>query len=263
MIRVESLMQQMHILTFSIEPGQVKGVFGRDLAETKDILLKIAGIHQNKKTCFYNDVDVYDNPSYFKERVYLDCTQEYIQTLKVETIAKTIKQRFNKEIDIEKMKQYIKNFGIRGECEITHRYTFTKNSQTLLNVALALSMEQHLLLFNPTKNIKRSKDILTIGEELKKREKTTILGLNCLGHFAGFLDEIILLGDRTTIYVNPKNNKFSVVDANELFEQTYIFKSKDQTRMIIPLLSKEHVKICQRHKIKHITIEPYDIENYW
>lgn len=262
MIQVRHLQLNGYDIELDIDPTMKLGIYAQNPKQVKALLLMLAGMNTNNKKCLYQGKDLYDQESYFKTRIYMDCSFEYVQTLNETHIVQYIQNHFSKTIQLERLKGYFKQFVIRGECEITHRYQFSACGKTLLNMAIALSSDQHLILMNPTKSIRRSQDIEQIAYDIKTRQTAVILGLNCLSDFKNALSHILLLTDLGAKLCYPSMDKLMVMDAYEPFKTKALFTSFDQKRFITKPLSKEDIKLCEKQKIKTILIDVYDLEHY-
>jgi hypothetical protein len=262
MIRIKDLVLKDYIININVGSKQLFGIYGRDKVLIKDLLLIIAGINKNSDNCTYDEENVYDNERYFRNRIYLDCHKEYFQTIKATEIASGIKTKYHKIIDVERLQKHLKTLDVRGECEITYRYVLTKCGNTLLNMSLLLASDNHLIINNPTINVKRPSDIDYLTNELIKKDKIIILGVNSLKDLTNRLSSVLILTDfKEALLVNPQKDIFHVVDNNNLnFDKLFI--SNDNTKLIVKELTKEQLKICDKEKIKYSKINIYEIEKH-
>lgn len=265
MLRIENVIIDDFLLDFEIFEDQRLGIFSKDPQLTEKLLLILAGIMRTKGKVLYQNHQVYDNEKYFKSRIYLDCKANYLKTLNIDTIGQAFKNKYQKTINIEKLKKHIDVLKIRGECEITSSltYQFTPTGNTLINLSLAFSLNDHLLINNPTINITRTSDLSYIMDQFKKRKGFVILGINSLLHLKDYCDRLIIFSDFKTVQIiNPREEKLLLIDNCDIIEDYKLFNISGK-RMITRNLPQETTKRLQKQKIKIERINVYEIEKYF
>lgn len=240
--------------------NKLYGLFSLDKSVINNLLLILAGINNTKGKVFYNNEPIYDNEKYFKSRIYLDCKQEYFQTIKPLNIAKGILRKFNKLIDVEKLTKHLKTLDVRGECEITSVYHLTPCGNTLVNLSVLLSCSQDLLINNPTINIKTDNDIKYLVNEICQLNTLRILGLNNLSHFKNKLDCLYLFTPSyQVVKIIPQADVLYLVDKNNAFLSLF---DANNNKMIVKGLTNDELKYCDRNKISYHKINIYELEKY-
>ncbi|HHU55973.1 MAG TPA: hypothetical protein GXZ48_04720 [Acholeplasmataceae bacterium] len=263
MIVLENVLLKNYKINLELDSNRV-GIFSRDSYLTEELLLILAGIIKPKGKCMFNGEEVYDNDKYFKSRIYIDCKESYLKTLNVNTIASSIKNKFQKNINEIKLKKHIDTLKIRGECEISFafEYDFTPTGNTLINLSLALSLDDALIINNPTINLLRLSDINYIYSQFQKREGLLIFGLNSLIDMKHFFDRIICFTDYKEVRViNPLVDSLLLIDRCDIIDDYKLFNTKDG-RIITLNLPLETSKRLQKQKIRIERISIYEIENY-
>ena len=143
--------------------------------------------------------------------------------------------------------------GIKGETEITPalEYIFTPVGRTLINMALGLSIDNHLIINNPTINLKKQKDIDYIKLALNSHKGFTILGLDNFYNMQDIVNRIVIMTDFKTVHIiNPMNvNYYLIEDCLDVFEYR-LFKAYGN-RVITGDIPKDVLKKCSRNRIKY------------
>ncbi len=259
MIKISDLKINSYEINIDILDQQKVGFFAKDKKLINSLLLMIAGITKTKNNITINDQNVYDNYSYFRNRIYMDCSKNYFQTIKAEDIESGIRYKYHKNIDITKLKTHFTKLRIRGECEINRGYIITKCGSNLINLSVLISSNDDLIINDPTININRESDINYFQTELSKYRHMIVMGLDSLKKIAVVLDKLYLLTDNFEVLdVNIKNDIFYALEKTELVNHIYDFDKYIITKQ----LSKDELKLCDKNKIKYKKITVLDIEKY-
>lgn len=263
MITIENLQINNYNLNLHINDHERIGVFSVDKNITNELLLILAGIMRSKGKCLYNDDSLYDNDKYFKNRIYLDCRHEYLNTLDVQSIYQAVRNKFQKNINLNLFKRHIDALKIRGECDITFSlsYKFTPTGNTLINLCLAFSLSDNLIINNPTINISRLSDLEYLRNQFDKRNGFVILGVNSLLHMKNYFDRIILFTDYDRVEVINSNDNIYVIDYCDIIDDYKLYKASGQ-RIIIKEIPQETLKRFAKQKIKVERINVYELEKY-
>lgn len=255
-----------YTLEFNIKENEAVGIYSRDSKLVEKVLLLISGINYSKDI-FYDGHLVFDNPKYFKNRIYMDFSRSYLATLNLKTIENMIKETFNRRFDREKFTQINKDLDIRGEAEITTYYKFTPAGQTLANLALLSSLNYDIAIVNnPLSEIKKPKQKEYAIKKLHENHKILLLGLHTLGLDLKDLNHLIILDDFGKTRIFEANQELFVVDnhldTNE-YDNLKVFISDDNERLIIlNSLTRNDLKYFKQHKISYVPININEIENY-
>lgn len=257
MIKISNLKLKDYEINMEILNNQKVGFFSKDPSLINTLLLQIAGIIKTNKNITYYDKDVYDNYTYFKNRIYLDCNKRYFQTIKADDIVNGIRLKYHKNIDLDKLKIHFNKLRVRGECEINRGYIISKCGSNLINLSVLLSSNDDLIINSPTINITRENDINYFKNELRNYKHTLILGLDSIKKISGVCDKIYLITDQNTIEEITENDIFYVIPSNEM-----ITPLLNLDNYYIARLSKEDMKLCDKYKIKYKKISTLDIESF-
>lgn len=261
MIRINNLEIDNFIIDLEFNDNKLYGLYSSDKNFMSNLFLLLAGINNTKGKILYNNENIYDNDKYFKSRLYMDCQNEYFQTIKPINIKNSISRKFNKDIDLNKLTAYFKTLDIRGECEITSVYQLTPCGNTFANLSVLLSSDNDLLINNPTINVENENDIKYLVDEVSKLSQLRILGLNNLHHFKDKLDVLYLFTPfNEVISVNPQFDTFYLIDKSNAFLS--LFPGKNPNKMIVKSLTNDELKYCDKNKIRYHKINIYELEKY-
>ncbi|MFA5542633.1 MAG: hypothetical protein WC008_03375 [Bacilli bacterium] len=257
MINVKNLLIDNIAFSFNIEENDSIAFYGKREIVTS-ILLSLAGIIKNMNTITFKDHDVYDYQNYFNERIYIDCSKLYFQTIIAKEICFQTKTKYNKIIDEVKLSKHISKLHIRGECEVTDKYTLTDIGNNLINLSFALSSKNHVLINNPFINIDKIEDFEYFKKEILSFEHCLIVGTQKVKPISKIINRIILIGDQSYIDVNEKSDKFYIIDQVE--DITPFMSLKDKYLLVNP--DKEIIKKCNTKKVKMKKIEFGELDFY-
>ena len=265
-LRINGLQLNDYIINQDFFNNEIAGIYGRDKKTIKQFLNVISGINKNKKTCFYNDEDIFDNEEYFNNRLYFDFTKKYLSTLRVNYIDERLKQKYNLAFNKETFINTSKDLDVRGETEITYTYKFTPTGNTFVNYSLTKSLDKNnLIINNPTINLRMEDDLdyITTGLTNKNDYNSVILGLDNLKAFSKKLDKIIFFTDFKTI-ITATNNDTAIV-----FNQSSFFLISNEDKIFggekivcLNKYTKEELKSFTKSKIDYKVISIYDVEQY-
>ncbi|MDD3383062.1 MAG: hypothetical protein PHT83_06170 [Bacilli bacterium] len=265
-IKIKHLEIDKYILNFEILPDERWGIFSRNKETVRIFINQLNGIKENQNTCFMNDIDLFDDKDYFKDRVYLNFKDSYINSIKAKNVKSDIYKRYKKCLDIKKFEETIETLQTRCECEIKNRYIFTQKGNTFLNCAFAYALEKQMLIVsNPTINVKEINEKKEIARRITdiNAEGIAFICLDSLACFEGTLDKVIILDDFNNVrIIDPKKDTFVLVDdypSNEDILKEKVFDCVDKT--IIYNLNNDNIKECKRLG-KCEVLSFYQIEDY-
>ena len=260
-------------INLSIDYNTKIGIYSQDTYTTDMLLRLIAGINKPNKNSkiTIGKRSVYDNKEYFENRLYLDFSKLYLSTLNPSKIDEALNEKFATNLDKEKFSKISKDLNIRGECEILDKYYFSLSGNTLVNFALAASLDyKFLIINNPTlhinNNSSKSNELEYVVDYFNKNYKSLIFGLNDLGLITTILDYIIILDDFGFTHIIHHDSILYVINAKDLTDEITKYKmfiSKDEERIILSSeISKEEIKALKKKKIEVVAITPDLVGGY-
>lgn len=262
MMKIQNLPIEDYCINIDIDKDEIIGVFSNKHNIVTEFLLLVAGINRSKDNCFFENENIYDSNYFFQKRIYIDCKTDIVQTLNVEKIAYAVSFAFNKSVDEKILEHHIKQLGIRGETEVTLalEYLFTPVGRTMINMALALSIDNYLIINNPTINLKKQKDIDYIKLAIKNHKGFTILGLDSFHYLKEIVNRMVIFTDFNTVHIiNPiKENFYLIEDCLDILEYR-LFKAYGN-RVITIDIPKDILKKCNRNRIKYEKVNINEIK---
>lgn len=212
----------------------------------KQFLLKLAGINPST-TIYYNGQLAFDNREYFKKRVFLDAKNEYLKTLNVEFINSAL-QGYGLSIDNVRFKKAIKEYNVRNNAKYTSFYQFPIQNNTLLNIALAKSLNNEIVIIdNPLFDLDE-KLIQDVIIDLKKANKIFVLGLDSFEGIKETSDKVIVISDHFELYCLMPETELIVIDEfAAIRNKIFIVKGK---AVCLNDYSKDELKEFAKKKIK-------------
>lgn len=256
-------------INLSIDYKTKIGVYSKDKNIVNTFLKLIAGINKPTKESQIKIAkkDVFDNKDYFKNRLYLDFSTHYLNTLNYKKIDEALTEKYALNLNYDKYTKILKDLDIRGECEITDKYEFTPLGNTLVNFALACSLDyEFLIINNPTINVTSTNILTYIMNYLNNNYKSMIFGLNNLDLFIDILDYIIILDDFGLMHILYNNSKLLVINNGQVPEELdkyKLFISFDKKRIILSNeLSKDELKELKKKRIDFIQINLQELGGY-
>lgn len=265
-IKIENLVLENTLINLSFLDKEVVGIYGDSKENNKinEFLLLISGINRiHSGSCKNNGKDVFDNPMYFKERVILDFSVVYTNTLKKEFIAENFNNRFQIEFDQEKFKHWIKEFKIRQETIVDVDYKFSELGNTLVNFALLDCVnKKNLIILNPTyKVFDERKDIIVREITNKDKYNSVVLKLDNISNFNGFLDKVLFFTKEGKVIFSDANNTLIVIEEN-IKLRNIICNGISNNVICLNDYTKEELKDFDKKRIKYKIISIYDIDKY-
>ncbi|MDD3191708.1 MAG: hypothetical protein PHP41_03030 [Bacilli bacterium] len=252
MIHLENVQIEGYPIQLEIGPDSKVGVFARSLELQKSLLLVLAGINPTPKESRYLEENLYDNPHYFRERIFLDTNKKYIGHLRIKELVTHFKQTFDLEVDGELLKKHILQLNVKGECEIGTRTQFTKAGLSLATVCLALSTHKNLLLHQPTRHITNPADLAYIKEQLLALPNFVVLGIDHPTLWEKGLDAYFIFTDyQKTVLLDPVLDQLWLVDDVIIFKDSKLFFCQGCKKIIVKNLTKEQKVHCDRYKIPY------------
>lgn len=227
-----------------------------------EFLFVLSGINKGRGSCTYFDKDVFDNPLYFKNRIFLDFSLIHTNTLNKKFISENFMNRFGMKFDEENFKRLIKELKIRKETVFYVDYKFTLLGNTLVNFAIINSIEkENLIISNPTYGVVgERKDIIVKELTNKNRYNNVLLNLDSISNFKGYLDKVLFITKKDVLLVDS-NTTLLVIEDN-IYLRNIISKGTNNTVISLNDYSKEELKNFDKKKIKYKEISIYDIDKY-
>ena len=243
----------------------IVGIYCQDREVVKKFLKYVAGINKTNEVYFDNK-PVFNNPNYFKNRIYLDFSNNYLSTLNVEDIYINILESFSKTIDKDKFKKISKDLDIRGDAIIEKSYIFNPQGNTSLNFCLLTSLNYPIAIINnPTINVNNIKIINYMANYYKHNYRYLIFGLNNLYTLNNILDYIIIFDDFNNTRILSSSDEVIVCDyyEDDLLDALKMFKSQDNKRLILfNGLTKDDYKLLKQRKLSYYKIRLDEVERY-
>jgi hypothetical protein len=262
-ITIKDLKIQNYTVNCEIPDKEFIGVYAKDKKLVRSFLDIMSGIAKNRNTCFFQGKDLYDNADYFRNRLYLNYTKNYLSTLNASFIEERMRYRFNKPFNKEKFQKIIRELNVRGETEISYLYRFTPAGNTLVNYALTKALEPiNIIICNPTAELRLDADIRAIANGLTDRSEygSVILGLDRLYPFAWRLNKLLVFTDfekavvldSTQSLIVFKEEYFPIED--KIFWGNYI--------IAINRYNRDELKSFSKQKFEHQVISVFEMDNY-
>lgn len=262
-ITIKELKIENYTVNCEFSDEEVIGVYAKDKKLVRSFLDVVSGIAKNKNTCFFQGKDLYDNAEYFRNRLYLDYTRNYLSTLNASFIEERMRYRFNKPFNRDLFQKIVRELNIRGETEISYIYRFTPAGNTLVNYALTKALEpSNIIIGNPTVELRLDADARAIADGLTDRTEygSVILGLDRLYPFVRRLNKILVFTDFQTAVVLDGMQSLIVFKEeyfpmdNKIFQGDYI--------IAINTYSRDELKSFSKQKFEHQLISVYEMDNY-
>jgi ABC-type multidrug transport system ATPase subunit len=248
-------------ISLSIKPGMIVGVYSRNKPAVLLFLEQVSGINENGGTCFWDDKDLFDDPAYFRSRIFLDFSQPCPSTLRAGYLKERLESNYGLNFDSEKFAKLVRDLNIRQELLIDYRYHFSEMGNTLTNFAMMASLDKpNLIINNPTTGVTKNTAAEIIINELCDRQKyqTVILGLDNLKVFQNRLDLLILIGEEHSFVLDPKTDGLMAFRSN-----SERFKNRICSGAITVTMdgySKEELKYFEKQQIEFQKISAFDLE---
>lgn len=251
-------------IDFMISEDCIIGFYSKKDDVLTNVLLTLSGINKTSNIKNKHGI-IYDNKNYFKERIYLDFKNQYLNTLRESETSKTLESLFNLKLDEKKFKQLVKHFKLHEKTTFTNIYKFTDEAKTLLNFCLLQSLNyKYAIINNPTININNIDYINDMIDAYKSNFEMCIFGINKITSFAKICEHIIVLDNfNNTRYLTPSSVLIVAIinDIKEL-EQYKMFENKKQNYVIYDELPKDMIKLLNKNKIEHHQIGILELEVY-
>ena len=238
MIQITNFQFNQFNITYNINQDQITGIYCVDNKLLEPIMLQISGINKSQGI-LYRSRKVFDNPTYFDDRLYLDCNKKIIDTLHAKKISYSLEKRYKLIINENKLDQLVDILKVRMEGTLSGSYTFTKEGKALCNNIIALSSFKYPILLNPLENI-NDKNRLTILKEQYK-EKNCLIGISDLSKYKNFLNCLILLGHKNTYVLTDKDK--IVILSNVINQDLVISECKLENLIIHKCIQNENIII--------------------
>lgn len=251
------------------------GVLGKDISLIEEFLLILSGINENHERIKIDEESVYENKTYFQNRVYMDFHNTYTKSISATKIVEHFLEEYHLHVDGAKLHKLIRAFEIRLECNISGVCNFTSIGNTLMNLAIACSIDtQTLISFQPLCFIEAKEQIKQAMLHLVKQyeSKRLITSVTDLKYFTDKLNYCLVFTDYNTVkQIDVLREQIVLIqgDARHIYnhikeEDRLFYTYKNNVFELVCLYhmdAKTKREIENKHtKIKTISI--YDIANY-
>lgn len=260
-LNVENLIINQYNINAKIEKNVCYGILAVDKKAKDKFLLALAGMIDNKKTCFYEGKTIYDNSEYLKNRVYLDFKKKYFQTLNSESIVNTLSERFGVDFDVQMFKESISLTNLRNEILITDEYKFTEYGINSFGFCLLKGLKfSNIIINNPVNKVRNEniKKLIISYITNKNRFSSIIIDCDKAIEYKDLVDKYIILGDFNEVFViDPLKDNFIITDDNVMITNR-IFKKGN----IVVALNSSEKKEIRSMKQRFRLVSFYDISKY-
>lgn len=252
------------------------GVLGKDISLIEQFLLLLSGINENHNCIKYNEESVYENETYFQSRIYMDFHNSYTKSISATKIMEHFLEEYHLQVDGTKLHKLIRLFEIRLECNISGVCNFTSVGNTLMNLAIACSIDtQTLISFQPLCFLEAKEQIKhAILHMVKQYEsKRLITSVTDLQYYKEKLDHMLVFTDFNTVkQIDVKNDQILLVQGDARHIYNYI---QEEDRLFYTYKNNVFELVCLYHidqktkkemenkhtKVKVISV--YDVVNYF
>lgn len=247
-------MIEIRKLNLNIDLYNNTAILNNDISVVKKLLLGISGI--NDDDIYLGNRKVFDNSDYFKERIYIDNTLTYLNTLNAKNVANYVLDNYSKVLIEDYFKEMVDKLNARFYVDYDKSYKFSPYGNSLCNMILALSISSVRIIFLPFNNFS---DLHTL-KEIKRGisdKKSNIFGDSVLNisKYKDILDNIIILSDDK--YFNFTNDSHILcVYSDEAIDSIYkIYQKKNCSFFLKDILkSKEEYDKIKKYKNKEVSI---------
>lgn len=266
MIEIKDYKLNDMIINYNIDQSKRVGIYSINHQYTKQILLQIAGIN-NSSSIFYNNSSVYDNKTYFKERLFIDGNKKITNTLLAPFITKTLIKKYTSICNENLLKEYINKLQIRSEGKLKILYRFTKEGIALTNNVIALSTYKYPILYTPLENIslKKRRDYL-VNEY---QNKSFLVGITNLSVYKEIVDEVLFITNNSYFILSSSQlllcfkNTTNILDSmKELDIMKNIIYMNEKNIIIQNNLSLYQIRQLNKLNIVYQTIKALEIGEY-
>ncbi len=188
-------------ITYNIKQNNILGIYCINNNLLRPLLLEIAGINKSDNL-YYNSKKIYDNETYFDERIFLDCNKNILTTLVIPKITNNLQLKYNLIINETNLQKHFENLNVRLYGNYNGQYTFNDEGITLCNHTIALSSYKYPILLNPLENINDQKNIAY----LKNNYKSCLMGITNLKKYASIIEELLLISSKKVFVLQSTSN---------------------------------------------------------
>lgn len=260
-LNIQNLIIDKYKITASLEDNTCYGVLSVDKKAKDKFLLILAGIIDNKETCFYNHNTVYDNAEYFKNRLYLDFRKKYFRTLNSDYISNAMNERFGVSFDSSMFKESINLTNLRSEVLVTDEYKFTEYGINSCGFCLLRSLNySNIIINNPINKVRNDSNKKLIISYITNKNKFSSIICDCnnANDYKNLIDKYIIFGDYNEVYIiDPLKDTFIITDDHVLISNR-IFK-KDNVIVALNTVDKKEIRSMKQ---KYRLASFYEIGKY-
>lgn len=267
MIQITNFQYNQFNITYNINQTQITGIYCVDRKLLQPLLLQIAGVNKSKGI-YYRSRTVFDNKTYFSDRIYLDCNKKILDTLHAPKITYSIEKRYKVLLNEEKIKKYVNDLNVRMEGLLTGTYSFSDEGNALCNNIIALSSFKYPILLNPFENINEQYRLSYLKEQYIN--KGCLIGITDMSKYQGYLNTLILLGSKNC-YILTDKDKLLIL-SNVIDQELVISECGIENQIIHKCIQNENIiiynnlttyqkQMIEKFKIKITEVTIYDMEN--
>lgn len=254
--------QQIGKYSISLElDNNSYGLFSRHKWIVRDFLLTISGVLKSRNTFIEEDenlISVFDNETYFKERLLVNFEYDYINTLDSNRIKEIIKNTIEKDFDTKTFKELVKETNLRNELVSNGKsLSFSTYGKTLSNFCFALSLVTKMLFiqnvdYNYTKEIK---EILYNRITKKNNYDMLMIETYDVNVLSKYFNKIVLFTDYLNAYCIDPNKDTFILTSDNIKLKDKLFKV-DNMVYTLNNYSKEELRDIKRYqKVKTLSFK--------
>ena len=254
-IKINNLHFNKYTLSGVILEGATYGIIGKD-DDVTSLLKILAGINTNNDSCTHNGTNIFDEYDFFKNRLFIDLSQQIVCTTNAEMIKNDLNIRYGVSFDVKKYKNAMNETNARSEINVTSEYEFSNAgiNKTAYAVLCGLNYP-YLFVDNPFNYIKKEEHLIIdkmVNNIIDRaNHKVVVINANDISNLVKYLDFLIILGDYENVYIiRPNSDKFIITDDyvglnNRIFrkDNVVIIKAPDEKEEY-----KELKRIVRRYK---------------
>lgn len=265
-----------NISSMTIPNKGIIGVYGKNALLVESFLMEIAGINRSSGDILYNNVAVFDSDAYFKQRIYMDFSKKYTNSISPTKIADYLFREFRIDLDVVHLNNLIQLFQVRLECNISGICEFTSIGNTLINLAIASSMKTKTLIAHQPLCFLEDKEkiqkAITFLLQHYQQERL-IISINEMLLFKNKLTHVILFTDYNKIKLLDTKQDAQILlirgDARHIYEYIseedrlfYTFQNNVFEILCLDRLTQQDKRALMNKHTKIKSISVYDINTY-
>lgn len=235
---------------FQIDDNLNTLIVSDDETSLLDLIKEIAGI--NKSNVCLDDVNVFDNENYFKNRVFIDNNLEYINSLNTNKIINILLNNYYKVFIEEDFNRLVKDTHLRFYYDYKNRNKFTELGDKIVNNILALSIMNYRIIHKAFDGINDLKilDILK-KEYLNKKGNLFSSSISQITKYINdnsCIDKIIILNNKAFVFDISSNVLLLNGKLSAEFDDEIIYKHNEHYYYRCELLKNVNFMNAIKHK---------------